>query len=64
LIDVEIAKLLPKNRVRMEKGFSQHGMSMEQGWEAMFPEEERNKFGGVYSEENFDKFCTALYYSG
>jgi hypothetical protein len=30
----------------------------------MFPEEVRNKYGGEYTEENFDKYCMAEYYSG
>jgi len=62
-IKVDIAILLPRNRIRREKGMAHHGKTLKDMYD-MNDDESKKKYGAEYSEEVFDKYMTGEYYSG
>jgi hypothetical protein len=63
-VKVDIKILLPRNRIRMEKGASQHNMTLEKAWDMKMTEREKKLYGQEYSHENFDKYMVGEYYTG
>jgi len=57
-IKVDVALLLPKNRIRLTKAMDKHNMSLADMYNMMTDDETKSKYGKEYSEEVFDKYMT------
>ena len=63
-IKVDVALLLPKNRIRLTKAMDKHNMSLADMYNRMTDDETKSKYGKEYSEEVFDKYMTGEFYCG
>jgi hypothetical protein len=39
-------------------------MTLEDGWNTMFTEEDKQRYGGTFSPENFDAYMVGEFYTG